>query len=43
MANKTNKDGWEDGIPEFDSEEEQRKRDQEERAIEAEIKRKENL
>lgn len=37
MANKTNKDGWED-IPEFDPEEAQRLRDQEDREIEARIK-----
>lgn len=42
MANKTNEDGWED-IPEFDSEEAQRERDQEEREIHAEIKRRESL
>lgn len=41
MANKTSKDGWDD-IPEFDPEEAQRKRDQEDREIEAEIKRKED-
>lgn len=40
MANKTNKDGWED-IPEFDSEEAQRVRDQEDREIEADIKERE--
>lgn len=40
MANKTNKDGWED-IPEFDSEEAQRERDKQDREIEADIKEKE--
>ncbi len=40
MAIKTNKDGWED-IPEFDSEEAQRERERSDRAIEAEIKRRE--
>lgn len=37
MANKTNKDGWED-IPEFDPEDALRKREQEEREIEDKIK-----
>lgn len=40
MANKTNKEGWED-IPEFDPEEAQREREQEDREIEAAIKERE--
>ena len=40
MATKTNKDGWED-IPEFDPEEAQREREQEDRKIDDEIKRRE--
>lgn len=41
MANKTNKDGWED-IPEFDPEEDQRQREKDDREIEARIKQREN-
>jgi hypothetical protein len=41
MANKTNKDGWED-IPEYDSEKAQREREQEDREIESQIKQREN-
>lgn len=40
MANKTNNDGWED-IPEFDSVEAQRVREQEDSEIEADIKERE--
>ncbi|MGX9362241.1 hypothetical protein [Pantoea ananatis] len=40
MANKKNKDGWED-IPDFDSAEAQRLREQEDREIEADIKERE--
>lgn len=41
MANTTNKDGWVDDVPEFDPEEAQRIRDQQDREIEADIRRRE--
>ena len=40
MATKTNKEGWED-IQEFDPEEAQREREQEDKGIDPEIKRRE--
>lgn len=43
MSQITNENGWEDDVPEFDPEEAERIRNQQDREIEADIRRREEL